>query len=306
MLDITVIILTKDEQRHIRRCLERLKPLEPRRVIVVDSHSSDGTQDIARELGAEVIEHDWPGNQAAQFNWALDNAAIQTEWVLRLDADEYLTPDLISELKNLLPSLNPTTTALVFPLGRAFLGKRLKHGIVNGVSMIRMFRNGKARYENRIMDEHLKISDGNCHTCKNHFIDDNRMPLSFFITKHNSYAEKEALLLLEQEIAEENNAANSLNESSNFAAEVQKKRQQKNKYGKLPLFWRAFGYFTYRYILKLGFLDGKEGFLWDFLQGFWYRTLVDAKIFEIKKYCTDSNTTVSAYLQDIRDNRTHI
>lgn len=276
MLDLTVIILTKDEKLHIARCLENVNQIA-KLVFVIDCHSTDGTQEIARSLGAEVIEHDWPGNQAAQFNWALDNLNIDTEWILRIDADEYLTDELISELESYVPSAPNDVSALVFPLGRTFMGRVLKHGIVNGISMIRMFRHGKARYENRIMDEHLQILEGNTHTCKHKFIDDNRMPISFFIEKHNGYAEREARLLVEQE------QINKHNHTEKYAKAVNAKREQKDMYARLPLFWRAFGYFCYRYFIKLGFLDGKEGFLWDFLQGFWYRTLVDAKVFEIKK-----------------------
>lgn len=274
MLDLTVVILTLNEKLHIGRCLENVNRFA-KRVYIVDCYSTDGTQDIARNLGAEVVEHKWPGNQAEQFNWALDNLPLETEWILRLDADEYLTDELIEELNNFIPNAPLNVSALVFPLGRAFMGRILKHGIVNGISMIRMFRRGKARYENRIMDEHLKVTEGETHICKNKFIDDNRMPLSFFIEKHNGYAEREARLLIQQETVTDC--------TGDYADIVKAKREQKAKYSKMPLFWRAFGYFCYRYFFKLGFLDGKEGFLWDFFQGFWYRTLVDAKIYEYRK-----------------------
>lgn len=292
MLDLSVIILTKDEELHIARCLENVNQFA-KKVYVIDCHSTDGTQEIARSLGAEVIEHEWPGNQAAQFNWALDNIPIDTEWILRIDADEYLTDELIAELEEYIPIADDNVSALVLPLGRAFMGRILKHGIVNGISMVRMFRCGKARYENRQMDEHLNILDGEIHTCQNKFIDDNRMPLSFFIKKHDNYAQREACLLLEAEIA--NDAINS--NSEELAEVVQKKRKQKDWYSRLPLFTRAFAYFIYRYIFKLGFLDGKEGFLWDFLQGWWYRTLVDAKIFEIKKKCGNDPDKIKELLQ---------
>lgn len=101
MLDITAIILTKDERLHIARCLNNVNRVA-KKVYVVDCFSTDGTQEIARSMGAEVIEHEWPGNQAEQFNWALDNLPIDTEWILRLDADEYLTPQLIEELEEFL------------------------------------------------------------------------------------------------------------------------------------------------------------------------------------------------------------
>ena len=123
MFDITVIILTKDEELHISRCLERLRPLEAERVVIVDSESTDGTCRIAREMGAEVVVHPWPGNQAAQFNWALDNLDIQTRWVLRLDADEYLSAELIEEIKRECPALPEDVSAVVLPLGRVFLNR---------------------------------------------------------------------------------------------------------------------------------------------------------------------------------------
>ena len=116
MLDLTVVILTKDERLHMARCLERLAPLEAKRVLVVDCHSTDGTQEIARSHGAEIVEHDWPGNQAEQFNWALDNCAIDTDWILRIDADEYLAPEAIVEIKTTLPILPESVSALTFPL----------------------------------------------------------------------------------------------------------------------------------------------------------------------------------------------
>lgn len=278
MLDLSVIILTYNEETHIRRCLENVRQFT-KKIFVVDCHSTDETQKIAKNFGAVVIERDWPGNQAKQFNWALDNLKIDTEWILRLDADEYLTQELITELSEFLPSAPKNISGVVMPLGRAFMGRILKHGIVNGISMIRLFRTGKARYENRQMDEHLQISDGLIYTCKHKFIDDNRMPLSHFIKKHNNYADREATML----IVEEFNMKNIPSTNANFASAVEKKRKQKGWYNRLPLFWRANAYFVYRYFIKLGFLDGKEGFLWDFLQGWWYRTLVDAKIFEIKK-----------------------
>lgn len=277
-MDVTVIILTKNEEIHIRRCLQLLKPLDPARIVLIDCDSTDATQQIAREMGAEVIVHQWPGNQAEQFNWALDNLDITTEWILRLDADEYLSDELVNELHSVVPVLPGSISALLFPLGRVFMERKLRHGIVNGVSMVRMFRNGAARYERRIMDEHLNILHGGTHICKHCFYDHSLLPLSDFITKHNNYANREAALYFEAELGLTGN----LDTNSHHASAVERKRRQKGWYNKMPLLLRPMAYFCYRYILKLGFLDGKEGFMWDFFQGWWYRTLVDAKILEIK------------------------
>lgn len=293
MLDISVIILTYNEEIHIRRCLENVKQFASK-VYVVDCFSIDRTAQIAKELGAEVIEHEWPGNQAEQFNWALDNLPITTEWILRLDADEYLLPGLIEELLEKLPVIPESVSALSLSLARAFCGKILHHGIVNNIRIIRIFRKGKARYEKRLMDEHLSVLSGETIDMKNQFVDDNRMPIGLFIDKHNGYATREAVLLLDAEY----HLTNMDSLPQDYGREVEKKRTQKARYARMPLFWRAFGYFVYRYIIKLGFLDGKEGFLWDFLQGWWYRTLVDAKVYEIKKACGDDKEKMRHFLQD--------
>ena len=110
---VSVIILTSNERLHIRRCIERVRPVATE-IFVVDCHSTDGTQAIARGLGATVVEHDWPGNQATQFNWALDNLPLTGEWVLRLDADEYLTPELVAEVSARLDTLPPEVTGGAF------------------------------------------------------------------------------------------------------------------------------------------------------------------------------------------------
>lgn len=290
MLDLTVIILTFNEERHIARAIESVQPIA-REIIVVDSFSTDKTCEIAESLGARVFSHPWPGNQAAQFNWALDNLEITSEWIFRLDADEYITENLKNELCVKLQALPLTVSAIVLPLGHAFMGKILKHGINNSIKMIRIFRNGTARYEVRMMDEHLSILSGHTIEFKGKFIDDNLMPMSYFISKHNNYSSRQAVLeiqsLLGIECCEQNN---------NYAKVIKKKRRQKAKYSKFPLFWRSFAYFCYRYFLKLGFLDGKEGFIWDFMHAFWYRTLVDAKIYEIRKNCGDDKDKIKAYL----------
>lgn len=294
MLDISVIILTYNEEMHIRRCLENVNRFASH-IFVVDCFSTDKTVEIAESLGATVVQHTWPGNQAEQFNWALDNLNIDTNWILRLDADEYVTDELIDELYGKLPHLSDQVSAVVLPLGRAFLGRILKHGIVNGIKMIRLFRVGKVRYEIRLMDEHLKVLEGDIVSFNGKFIDDNRDSLKHFIDKHNNYSSREAALLLdaEYEITKINEK-----DDSTFCQDVQQKRLQKQRYASYPLFWRAFGYFIYRYFVKLGFLDGKEGFLWDFLQGWWYRTLVDAKVFEIKKACGTDREKIKRYLKE--------
>ena len=153
---LSVIILTRDEQLHIRRCIERVRPIATE-IFVVDSCSTDGTQAIARSLGATVVEHPWPGLYAVQLNWALDNLPLTGDWVLRLDADEYLTEALIAEIQAKLDTLPADVTGIRFKRRHIFLGRWVRHGIYP-VWLLRLVRQGKARCEERKMDEHLRLS----------------------------------------------------------------------------------------------------------------------------------------------------
>lgn len=292
-LNLTTIILTYNEEIHIRRCLENVCPFSEK-VIVVDSPSTDKTADICREFdNVEVIAHKYPGNQTEQFNWALDNINIETEWILRLDADEYLLPELNEELREKLPTLPETIAAISFPRAKVFMGKRLKHGIVESVRLVRCFRKGKARYEQRLMDEQLIVLEGETLEMKGHFIDDNCMSLHSFFIKHNDYALRETI----DQLNLIHNFNGRASKDYNLSKGIQSKRNQKDIYYKMPLFWRSFAYFCYRYFIKFGFLDGKEGFCWDFFQGLWYRMMVDAKLFEVKKVCGDDKEKILRYFK---------
>ena len=292
MLDITVIILTYNEELHIRRCIENVKKFA-NEIYVIDSLSTDNTVLIAESLGAKVIPHKWPGNQAAQFNWALDNIDIKTEWILRLDADEYFLPELIEEMKEKVPTLGPDVTGITFKRRHIFLGRWMKRGTYP-VMILRMFRTGKAVCEQRLMDEHIELLEGENITFENDFVDENLNNLSWWAQKHVGYAVREAAELLDIEF---NITGNDTGER-NLSEKTLKKRKLKLKYAKKPLFWRSSAYFCYRYFFKLGFLDGKEGFMWHFLQGWWYRTLVDAKICEIKKACGNDKKRIQEHLKE--------
>lgn len=290
MPDITAIILTKNERLHISRCLENVNEIA-KKVYVIDCNSIDGTQEIACSFGAEVVEHDWPGNQAAQFNWALDNLNIDTEWILRLDADEYLLPELIDELKGTLPNIPDDVNGIVFKRRHIFMNKWMKGGIYP-VKILRLFRNGYARYEQRLMDEHLVLSNGKEYECQNDFCDHNLNNLSWFCKKHVDYAVREAAELLDLEY----NFTHK-NHEGELSDQAKTKRIKKHRYAKQPLFLRSFAYFLYRYLLKGAWRDGKEGFLFTFIQGWWYRTLVDAKIYEIKKKCGSDREKIKELLK---------
>ena len=276
MTDISVIILTKNERLHIKRCLERLALLEPRQVFIVDCFSTDDTQAIARQywenrsdLFSHLVEHEWPGNQAAQFNWAIDNLPIKASWVLRLDADEYLYPDTIEEVKRLLPkwdgekvtdgALAPDVTSLSLSRARYFCDKPIRFGNPE-IELVRLFKFGYGRSSQSEMDEHIVTSEGENYKLKGKFVDHSLISMDEWREKHRNYARREARMAV------------SGNANSN-----------KKLYYKLPPYLRAFAYFSYRYFFRLGFLDGYAGWMWHFYQGLWYRLLVDHEIAKAKK-----------------------
>jgi len=254
MTDVSVIILVGNEALHIRRCLEKLAPLAPRQVFVVESQKGDRTHEIAVETGATTVWHDWPGLQSTQFNWALDNLPIEGAWILRLDADEYLTDESNEWIKANLDSISSEVNVLEFTLERKFCGGVIRHG-TNGIPMVRIFRKGKGRYAETVMDERI-VFEGKPLKTPVVFFDDSLMPMDEWRTKHRNYAKREAQQVLKGEFHD----------------------PRKIAYYKLPPYFRAFLYFAIRYFLKGGFLDGYAGWMWNFWQGLWYRCLVDREI----------------------------
>ena len=292
MLDLTVIILTYNEELHIRRCLENVCPIA-KEVYVIDCFSTDQTQEICAEFkNVRVVEHEWPGNQATQFNWALDHLEINTDWILRLDADEYLLPELAEEITQKVPTLPQDVTGIELKRRHIFMGKWVKRGIYP-VVLMRMFRKGEARYDERLMDEHLSLQSGRSITLQNDFCDHSLISISDYCRKHIVYAQREACEVLN----ELHQLKDTPQEATHLGQQASSKHKTKSGYNKLPLFLRSFAYFLYRYILRGGFLDGKEGFLFAFIQGWWYRTLVDANILACQKACGNDKEKIKEYIK---------
>lgn len=294
-ISITVLILTYNEELHIKRCIESVKSVA-KDIFIVDSFSNDKTIEIAEKLRAKVFKNKWENNHAKQFNWGLENLPIKTEWILRLDADEYLTPELINEIKEKLPTIDKNISGIILKRRVYFMDKWIKHGGYYPTYLLRLWRYGSGKFEERWMDEHVKLEFGNTITLKNDFIDDNLNNLTWWTSKHNNYATREAIDLLnfKYKFFKEEGI-----ESSLTSQQDKKKRWLKEKlYTHIPLFLRPFFYFIYRYIFKLGFLDGIPGLIWHLLQGFWYRFLVDAKIYDIERRAKKENKTIPAVIKE--------
>ena len=276
-LSITAIVLTKNEEIHIKRFINKVSGIAEK-IFIIDSFSTDDTLKIAKKYKkVEIFQHRFE-NYAKQLNWALKNCPIKTEWVLRLDTDEYLENNLIKYLENNLPKINQDVSGIYFRRKVIFRNQWIHFGGFYPTWLLRLFRYQKAVCETRHMDEHIKLLAGNSIRIKKDIVDHNLNSLSFWTLKHDWYATREAVdYLLNLKKPEPTKYSNSYQD--------QKRRWLKNRlYNQAPLFLRVYFYYFYRYIILLGFLDGLAGLQFHFLQCFWYRFLVDSKIYEIKIY----------------------
>lgn len=278
METLAVLILTANEEKNIGKCVRSILPLT-NRIFVVDSGSTDGTVALCRELGVTVAERAWT-TYADQFNWGLDHCDFGTDWVMRMDADEELLPELVDALRGFLAQPEPDVSGVYIRRRVYFMGRWIRHGSYYPTWLLRVFRNGVGRCEALWMDEHIVLSRGRSIEIAADIIDKNNKDLTFWTDKHNKYASREVRDIVERR----RDAADGVLESGLGQGQASRRRWLKdNVYSRMPLFVRPFLYFFYRYFVRLGFLDGREGLIFHFLQGFWYRFLVDAKLYEWRR-----------------------
>ncbi|MGO4108859.1 glycosyltransferase family 2 protein [Paenibacillus sp. YAF4_2] len=289
MVDLTVVILTKNEEKNLRKCIESFRGIV-KRFVIIDSYSTDATEDLCRILDSELevigskldfYQNKWV-DYATQLNWGLTQTNITSEWSMRMDADEELMEDLANEIKEELPSIGQEYTGIVLRRRVYFMGRWIKHGGRYPELLLRIFRTGKAMCEQKIMDEHMILSEGKTVNFKHDLIDNNTKDLEWWTNKHNWYSNRE---VLDQQMTVEKvlNEASLLENGTSTKQAKMKRKVKNNGYYRLPKFFRAHIYFFYRYYIKLGFLDGPEGRIFHFLQAYWYRFLVDAKMYECEK-----------------------
>ena len=284
---LSIIILTYNETKHLKRCIESVKDIAED-IFIVDSYSSDETIELAKKMDLKIYQSPWK-NYSTQFNWGLDNCPIQTRWVMRLDADEIIPSELREEIKDEL-SKNEDIKGFVLNRGHVFLGKKIKHGGSYPIKLLRIWEYGNGYCENKWMDEHIILKkSGKIKILKHPFWDYNLNNIGWWTEKHNGYATREAI----DQLNKKYNLFEIEQTENDTTLQSKIKKNFKNKfYEKLPKSIRAFLYFNYRYFIRLGFLDGYQGLVWNFLQGFWYRFLVDVKVYEIEKKASENNLTI--------------
>lgn len=274
MADLTAIVLTKNEEANIEACLQSLAGFCSR-VVVIDDGSTDGTVVLAKRHGAEVLSHPYT-YYAAQFNWGIDNANIQTRWTLRLDADERFTPAVCRECEALMAAhAEDDVNGIVIEADFYFLGRLIRHG-GSKKRKIMVFKTGIGRIEDRQRDAHTVLDHGRSVAIRERFIHRDCKDLYSHIQRYNNYATRELTDYLAFRAGQD--------ETVNTDKQLQQQRKKKfGVYYKAPMFLRSWLWFVYQYYFRLGFLDGREGYLYCFFENYWYRFLVDARIYEHDK-----------------------
>ncbi len=277
---ITAIVLARDEAVHIGRCIERLKPLADR-IIVVDSFSSDSTVTLAKTAGAEVWNNVFV-NHAAQFQWTIDRLDQHEGWIIRIDADEWFEPAAISALRKRIAFAPPDLGAFEIRRKVVFRRRWIRWGGYYNTVLIRAWRSGAARVEQRWMDEHIIVERGRIERIgEGDLVDENLKDITDWTAKHNGYTTRQMVdfINLDFPLLPRTAEKGVLNRGAGL-----KRFLRNGVYARSPLYLRAMLYFVQRYFFRLGFLDGRTGLVFHTLQGFWNFFLMDAKVDEAREY----------------------
>lgn len=285
--------MTFNESKNLEQCLSSIKDYVDD-IIIIDSFSKDHTREIAEKFTTKIYQNEWI-NYSNQFLWALNNAEIKNDWVLRIDADERWTSEGFEELKKIIEK--DEVDGVYVKMKIFFMGKWIKYGGFYPNYFLRVFKKSKGKIEERWMDEHISVNGktviSDINVLEMNY--DRQENISLWTEKHNKYSTREAIefLIYKYNLKKVDSIADLK------GGKTERKRWMKeNFYYKLPLFVRPFLYYIYRYIFKFGFLDGKEGLIFHFLQGFWYRFLVDAKIYQIIMLAKKEKKTIPQVIKE--------
>ncbi|HWP36369.1 MAG TPA: glycosyltransferase family 2 protein [Gemmatimonadales bacterium] len=273
--NVAVIILTYNEELNLPQALDSVVGWA-REVFVVDSLSTDRTVEIARRYGCQVAQHPFE-DYAKQRNFALSALPIKAEWIFFLDADEWMPQDLKDEIGVRLAS-HPVEHGFLVNRRFIWMGRWIRRGYYP-TWILRLARRDSVRCEERGVNEHL-IVDGPVGRLEHDFVHEDRKGLAEWIAKHVGYAQREAEELLKRRRGQGQREI----PARLFGTQAQRKRWLRyHLYERLPPLLRPFAFWGYRYLLRGGFLDGREGFLYHFLQALWFRLLIDAYELQLRR-----------------------
>jgi len=278
--EFSFIILTFNEEIHLPRLLDSIQSLGAQ-TYILDSGSTDQTLFIAAKFGAEVKTNAFE-NHPKQWDFALKNFNVQTPWIIGLDADQIVTPELLLQLQNFRDQDYANINGIYFNRKNYFKGTWLKYGGYYPKYLLKMFRTGVGFSDiNENMDHRFVVPGATTIWKKGHILEENlkENQISFWIAKHNRYSD----LTAQEEVERLYNARTQTVNAKFWGNPDQRTAWLKKLWWKLPLGLRPFLYLTYRLFFKLGILDGANGILFHFLQGFWFRLIVDVKIKELLK-----------------------
>ncbi len=275
------VILTFNEENHLPRLLESIRPLMAP-VFICDSGSTDKTLEIAASYGAEVLFNPFE-NHPKQWHFALTHFDIQTPWTIGLDADQIVLPELLQKLSLFDGNtIAPEVCGIYFNRKNYFKGRWIKHGGYFPRYLLKMFRTGRGWSDLNENMDHRFLTDGKTLIWKDGLIKEENLKeneISFWITKHNRYSD----LVAREELERAEMLRTQTLKPNLLGSPDERMAWFKKQWWEMPLFVRPFLYFFYRYFVQLGFLDGKEGLIFHFLQACWFRFVVDVKIMELKR-----------------------
>lgn len=284
-LPLAVVVLTYNEEKNLPHCLASVAGWVDE-TFVVDSGSTDHTVEIANHYGASVATHPFESH-ARQWNWALQNLPLRNAWILGLDADQRVTAELRHELQQLMAcpaTLDDGPAGYFIKRKNIFRGRWIKYGGYYPKYLLKLFRRHEVWVDERdLVDHHFRVH-GEVAMLQHDLEESNHneADISVWIEKHCRYAARQAQ---EEMSRARHNVKTGIIKA--LRGSPDDRVQWLKRYWRMcPLYVRPLLYFLYRYVGRLGFLDGKAGFTFHFLQAFWYRLLVDIKLDDLQQQQT--------------------
>jgi len=296
LVPVAVVVLTHNEERNLEACLASVAGWA-QDLVVVDSGSTDGTHAIARRFGATTLSHPFESH-ARQWQWALAEIGRRPDapvWILGLDADQRVSPELRGAIAAALApdaaTREPGPDGYFVTRRQIFRGRWIRHGGYYPKHLLKLFRRDRATVDPADLVDHHFVVPGPTAILGGDLIEDNRneADIAVWIAKHNRYAVRQAVQEYRESFAGDGDRPASL--AGDPDARV---RWRKRRWRRLPLYARPFLYFGYRYVVRLGFLDGREGFVFHFMQAFWYRLLVDINLDQLRRGVPARDLTADA------------